>query len=109
LGLTHLLGNKGDMKLIAEFDDKVQIGSLNVNIISTDKFGKELNENEHRIENPQDILGKEIFFTIEINYGEIPKDLSYNVYCEYEFKTDEDKLKTFTSRIVYLHFPNNHL
>ena len=99
LGLTYLLANKGEMVLLGEYDKK-KIGNLNVSIYPTDEFGEEMKENEHYVENPEDMIGRELYFTIEINFGEIPIDLSYNIYCEYKFLKQNGQNGNFRSQTV---------
>jgi len=41
------------------------------------------------------LLGKELFFTINIDQGILPEKYSYNVYCEYSILINDGECKKF--------------
>lgn len=89
MSLPYLIDNPSQLKIISEA--KV-CGFISVNILPINENGKnlvEIMEDEGRvIEEPQEILDKEIHFKMIIEKAEINEDFWQNTYCEYQLIED---------------------
>ena len=61
-------------------------------------------EETDAIDEPRDLIGKELFFTIDIDSGDIPESTAYNVFCEFTILVDDENTKVFKTSVVIFFF-----
>jgi len=84
--LPYLLDNNTDLVVVSEDSEKMmgagKIGTLSVNAIPVTSTGEEIDEmdDDNAIDDPRELLGKELYFTININKATLPLEMSNNIY-----------------------------
>jgi len=67
MSIPYLLDNPNEIVLVSDDKNSGKVGTLNVNTIPVTKNGELIEESEETmIEDPNEMLGKDIYFTINI-------------------------------------------
>lgn len=85
--LGYTLENELEAKILSSEGAEGARGLLSIKYWPCDSKGTGEPDEELLVEEPQELLGKEIFFRVEIELAKnLPKDLCKNVFVTYQFK-----------------------
>jgi len=85
--LSFTLENELDAKIMSTEGAEGVRGKLAIKYFPSDAAGDGEPDDELFVEEPAELLGKEIYFRVEIEKGiDLPKDLCKNVFVTYQFK-----------------------
>lgn len=92
--LGYLLDNEINAKVLSSEGSSGIRGTLQVRYVPTNDSGEGEPDDENIPDEPTDLIGKTITFRVEIDKaGDLPKDLSKNVFVTYTLNFD--KLRNF--------------
>ena len=85
--LSYMLDNELEAKIMSTEGNEGVRGKLAIKYYPCDASGEGEPDDELLVEEPNELLGKEIHFRVEIDRAiDLPKDLCKNVFVTYQFK-----------------------
>lgn len=92
-GLPYLLDNPRAVPIIAP-NNSVH-GEIHLNVVPCDPDGNEELNEDLMTDDPKDLIGNQLDFKVKIEkLTKLPEDFCRNIYCEYQFYTDDAVNKT---------------
>jgi hypothetical protein len=96
--LGYLIDNPAELSLVG---DTGECGKIVCNLVPLDESGEPLGDRADYIEDPQELTGRKLDFSLNIEYATLPENFCQDTYCEYTLLCDDGSLKDFKTPTIY--------